>query len=95
VLSAAPFTITSQPQLPPETIVSPRADSAGTIETSINKEDLSDPVKRADQVRRVPLGRLGVPEDLAGPVLFMASDLSGYVNGASLLVDGGMAISLQ
>jgi L-rhamnose 1-dehydrogenase len=36
-----------------------------------------------------------VPEDLAGPVLFMASDLSGYVNGASLLVDGGMAISLQ
>ncbi|RSH92094.1 hypothetical protein EHS25_008506 [Saitozyma podzolica] len=67
----------------------------GTIETSINKEDLSDPVKRADQVRRVPLGRLGVPEDLAGPVLFMASDLSGYVNGASLLVDGGMAISLQ
>lgn len=71
------------------------ADRAGTIETNINKQDLSDPVKRADQERRVPLGRLGRPEDLAGPALFLASDLAGYVNGASLLVDGGMAISLQ
>jgi L-rhamnose 1-dehydrogenase len=67
----------------------------GTIETNINKEDLSDPVKRADQERRVPLGRLGIPEDLAGPALFLASDAAAYVNGASLLVDGGMAISLQ
>jgi L-rhamnose 1-dehydrogenase len=67
----------------------------GTIETSINKEDLADPAKRTDQERRVPLGRLGKPEDLVGPCVFFASDLSGYVNGASLLVDGGMAISLQ
>ncbi|WVR05476.1 hypothetical protein IAU60_002492 [Kwoniella sp. DSM 27419] len=67
----------------------------GTIETDINREDLSDPVKRADQERRAPLGRLGQPEDLVGPALFFASDLSGYCTGASLLVDGGMAISLQ
>ncbi|WWC89677.1 uncharacterized protein L201_004602 [Kwoniella dendrophila CBS 6074] len=67
----------------------------GTIETDINKEDLSDPIKRADQVRRAPLGRLGKPEDLVGPVLFFASDLSSYCTGASVLVDGGMAISLQ
>jgi L-rhamnose 1-dehydrogenase len=71
------------------------ADTVGTIETNINKEDLSNESKRADQIRRVPLGRLGMPEDLAGPVLFFASDQSSYVNGASLLVDGGMAISLQ
>jgi L-rhamnose 1-dehydrogenase len=67
----------------------------GTILTNINKEDLSDPTKKADQERRVPLGRLGQPEDLAGPCIFFASDLARYVNGASLLVDGGMAISLQ
>ncbi|WWD16249.1 hypothetical protein CI109_100675 [Kwoniella shandongensis] len=67
----------------------------GTIETNINKEDLSDPVKRADQIRRAPLGRLGLPEDLVGPALFFASDLSSYCTGASVLVDGGMAISLQ
>ncbi|ODO02839.1 hypothetical protein I350_05680 [Cryptococcus amylolentus CBS 6273] len=67
----------------------------GTIETNINKEDLANPSKRADQIRRIPLGRLGEPEDLVGPALFFASDLSGYCTGASVLVDGGMAISLQ
>ena len=69
--------------------------SKGTIETNINKEDLSNPAKRADQEKRVPLARLGEPDDLAGPCIFFASDLAKYVNGASLLVDGGMAISLQ
>jgi NAD(P)-dependent dehydrogenase (short-subunit alcohol dehydrogenase family) len=50
----------------------------GTIETNINKEDLSNPTKRADMSRRVPLGRLGVPEDLAGPAIFLASDMARY-----------------
>jgi L-rhamnose 1-dehydrogenase len=67
----------------------------GTIQTDINKEDLSDPEKRARMAARVPLGRLGVPEDLAGPVVFLASDLARYVNGAALLVDGGMFVNLQ
>ncbi|MDC7693509.1 SDR family NAD(P)-dependent oxidoreductase [Asticcacaulis sp. DXS10W] len=68
----------------------------GTIETDINKDDLSDPAKRAYMASRVPLGRLGKPEDLAGPVIFLASDeLAGYVTGASLLVDGGMFVNLQ
>ncbi|WVQ85755.1 hypothetical protein IAT38_007922 [Cryptococcus sp. DSM 104549] len=67
----------------------------GTIETNINKDDLANPEKRKDQERRVPLGRLGKPEDLVGPTLFFASELSGYCTGASVLVDGGMAISLQ
>lgn len=67
----------------------------GTIQTDINKEDLSDPQKRAYMEGRVPLGRLGVPEDLAGPVIFLASDMARYVNGAALLVDGGMFVNLQ
>ena len=67
----------------------------GTIETDINKEDLSDPKKRASMAGRVPLGRLGVPEDLAGPAIFLASDMARYVNGAALLVDGGMFVNLQ
>lgn len=67
----------------------------GTIQTDINKEDLSDPQKRAHMAARVPLGRLGVPEDLAGPVVFLASDMARYVNGAALLVDGGMFVNLQ
>lgn len=67
----------------------------GTIQTEINKEDLSDPKKRAHMEGRVPLGRLGVTEDLAGPVIFLASDMARYVNGAALLVDGGMFVNLQ
>jgi L-rhamnose 1-dehydrogenase len=67
----------------------------GTIQTDINKEDLSDPKKRAYMEGRVPLGRLGVPEDLAGPVVFLASDMARYVTGAALLVDGGMFVNLQ
>lgn len=75
----------------------------GTIETDINKEDLSDTAKRDYMVRRTALGRLGckalanfdvilrvtiAPEDVAGPTVFLASDLAKYVTGASLLVDG-------
>ncbi|TPG52113.1 SDR family NAD(P)-dependent oxidoreductase [Sphingomonas glacialis] len=67
----------------------------GTILTEINKDDLADPEKRKYMETRVPLGRLGVPEDLAGPIVFLASDMAAYVTGAALLVDGGMYVNLQ
>ncbi|SDM17124.1 L-rhamnose 1-dehydrogenase [Franzmannia pantelleriensis] len=67
----------------------------GTIETDINKEDLADQEKRDYMASRTPLGRLGRPEDLAGPIVFLASDMAAYVTGASLLVDGGMYVNLQ
>jgi L-rhamnose 1-dehydrogenase len=84
----------------------------GTVETDINKEDLSDVAKREAMVKRTALGRLGgvccvflcelcslieisAPNDIAGPVVFLASDLAKYVTGASLLVDGGLFVNLQ
>ena len=67
----------------------------GTILTDINKDDLADVEKRRYMESRVPLGRLGAPEDLAGPIVFLASDLAEYVTGAALLVDGGMFVNLQ
>jgi len=67
----------------------------GTIETDINRDDLADPGKRAYMSGRIPLGRLGAPEDLAGPIVFLASDLAAYVTGAALLVDGGAFVNLQ
>ncbi|KAI0825068.1 NAD-P-binding protein [Trametes gibbosa] len=67
----------------------------GTIETHINKEDLSDAAKREGMVKRTALGRLGVPDDIAGPVVFLASDLAKYVTGAQVLVDGGLFVNLQ
>ncbi|KAG9121491.1 hypothetical protein FRC07_002542 [Ceratobasidium sp. 392] len=67
----------------------------GTVATDINKEDLSGVKKREYMESRTCLGRLGVPEDLAGPVVFLASDMARYVTGASLLVDGGLFVNLQ
>lgn len=67
----------------------------GTIATDINKEDLADPKKREYMEKRIPLGRLGRPEDIAKVVVFLASDLAGYVTGASVLTDGGMFVNLQ
>ncbi|MGV3577960.1 SDR family NAD(P)-dependent oxidoreductase [Brevundimonas sp.] len=67
----------------------------GTILTDINKDDLADPKKREYMENRIPLGRLGQPDDLGGPVVFLASDLAKYVTGAALLVDGGMFVNLQ
>jgi L-rhamnose 1-dehydrogenase len=67
----------------------------GTILTEINKDDLADAEKRAYMEKRTPLGRLGQPEDMVGPAVFLASDMARYVTGAALLVDGGMYVNLQ
>jgi L-rhamnose 1-dehydrogenase len=67
----------------------------GTILTDINKDDLSDPDKREYMEGRIPLGRLGQPEDIGGAVAFLASDMAAYVTGAALLVDGGAFVNLQ
>lgn len=68
----------------------------GTIRTQLNEDDLSDDTKRSYMEGRIPLGRTGIPADMAGPALFLAcDDLSGYVTGAQLLVDGGLFVNLQ
>ena len=56
----------------------------GTIRTQLNEADLSDEKKRTYMEGRIPLGRLGKPSDLAGPAVFLASDLSQYVVSHSI-----------
>ena len=67
----------------------------GTIRTQLNEQDLKNPDKKAYMESRIPLGRLGSPDDLVGPVVFLASELSSYVTGAQILVDGGLFVNLQ
>lgn len=67
----------------------------GTVATDINRDDLADPEKRTYMEGRIPLGRLGRPEDIASVVAFLASDMAGYMSGAALLVDGGAFANFQ
>ncbi len=61
----------------------------GTTKTDMSKDVLADPVIQKALIDPVPLGRLGVPEDLAGIVLYLASDESDWTTGQSFIVDGG------
>jgi NAD(P)-dependent dehydrogenase (short-subunit alcohol dehydrogenase family) len=63
----------------------------GLVQTDITGGKLTEAMK-AEIVKGIPLGRLGTPEDVAGIYLFLASDLSAYVTGAVIDVNGGMLI---
>ncbi|CVL06483.1 related to short-chain alcohol dehydrogenase [Fusarium mangiferae] len=68
----------------------------GTIHTQLADKDMANEEKRKYLEHRIPWGRVGRPEDLAGPAVFLAADqMSGFVTGAQLLVDGGMYVHLQ
>lgn len=61
----------------------------GVIETDMTRAILADPERKARSLARIPLGRVGTPEDLAGAVAFLASDDARYITGASIRIDGG------
>lgn len=65
------------------------AIAPGIIATPMTAVTRADPEKVATFLRDVPMDRVGEPEELVGPVVFLASDLSSYVTGAMLPVDGG------
>ena len=62
----------------------------GMIETRINAEARAkNPDMVAKVMQHTPLGRPGKPEDIAGPAVFLASDMSAYVTGCIIMADGG------
>ncbi|HEX3573297.1 MAG TPA: glucose 1-dehydrogenase [Rhodopila sp.] len=61
----------------------------GMIATPLNAAARQNPDYMANFAQRIPLGRLGEPADIAGPAVFLASDLARYVTGVTLPVDGG------
>jgi glucose 1-dehydrogenase len=64
----------------------------GAIETDMNKELKDDEAELTKVLRRIPLRRIGTPEEVANMVEFLASDKANYVTGNTFFVDGGMTL---
>jgi 2-deoxy-D-gluconate 3-dehydrogenase len=61
----------------------------GYMETDMNTALILDPIRSKQILERIPAGRWGKPEDIAGTAVFLASPASDYINGTILPVDGG------
>lgn len=68
------------------------AIAPGAIRTPINRAAWETPHTMAELLKLIPYGRIGEPPDIANAALFLASDLSDYMTGATVYVDGGMAL---
>jgi len=63
--------------------------SPGVIDTPLTAPLLAQPRAREVIARGTPLGRIGTPEEVAGVIVFLCSDLAAYVTGVNIPVDGG------
>jgi NAD(P)-dependent dehydrogenase (short-subunit alcohol dehydrogenase family) len=61
----------------------------GFTATPLNADARQNTEYMANFATRIPLGRIGAPEDIAGPAVFLASDMAAYITGVTLPVDGG------
>jgi NAD(P)-dependent dehydrogenase (short-subunit alcohol dehydrogenase family) len=61
----------------------------GVIKTPMTMKAFTDPGQYQELVKRVPLGRLGEPDDIVGAVVFLASEASNYVTGQTIYIEGG------
>lgn len=71
------------------------AIAPGSIMTPLaRKLGAEDSPRRQAQLKCIPLGRFGEPEDIAGVAIFLASNASGYVTGETIVVDGGLTTTV-
>jgi NAD(P)-dependent dehydrogenase (short-subunit alcohol dehydrogenase family) len=68
------------------------AVAPGAIETPLNADAYTAEVRRTYE-ERIPLGRIGTPEEVADVIVFVASDAARYVTGQELFVDGGLTVN--
>ncbi len=72
--------------------VTVNAVAPGATETPMNASAYTPEVRRTYE-ERIPLGRIGVPEDISNVVLFLASPAARYITGQELIVDGGLTVN--
>jgi gluconate 5-dehydrogenase len=72
--------------------VTVNALAPGYVETALTAEHLAHGNKRAELESQVPAGRLGTPEELTGPALFLASQHAAFITGHIQYVDGGRTL---
>ena len=69
--------------------VNVNAIAPGYIKTDMTSAILNDPVRVAEFMDRIPAGKFGTPDDMAGAAVFLASEAASYIHGHILTVDGG------
>ena len=74
--------------------VTANAIGPGYVATEMNTALVEDPEFNQMVIDKTPVGRWGTPEEIAGAAVYLASDEASYVNGQTLLVDGGMTTAL-
>jgi glucose 1-dehydrogenase len=68
------------------------AIAPGPTLTGLTRASYDDPERRRATIAQIPLGRIGQPEDIAGAILYLASDESRWVTGSTITVDGGYLV---
>ncbi len=64
----------------------------GWVDTDMSTPVLNDPTMRAKIFRGIPLGRVGTPEEIAGPILFLCTPYAGFITGEIFNVNGGSVL---
>jgi glucose 1-dehydrogenase len=65
----------------------------GAINTPMNKEIMGDPQKKKQEEEKIPMRRIGEPEEIAKVAFFLASTDASYITGTTVYVDGGLTLS--
>jgi len=65
----------------------------GSINTSMNKDIMEDPQKKKQEEEKIPMRRIGEPEEIAKVAFFLASTDASYITGTTVYVDGGLTLS--
>jgi len=64
----------------------------GWVDTDMARPAMDDPMTAKKVLATIPLGRIGMPEEIAGPVLFLCTPMAGFVTGEILNVNGGAVL---